>query len=920
LVAWGSGRERLSCFPEGQEGKQVKRYSRLRQAVTEALGDRDPRLVRLASWMLLYAAIFMVWLIVRPGGQKVATPFFNTVEILPPLAASVFCILFAGLDRHRDRRYRRAWFLLGLGALSFAGGQSTWTVLESVLKIDTPYPSWADIGYLGVYPFVLLGLTMIASPRQVLGKAKLLLDTIIVLGSVMALSWYFVLQPLYAQADTGWLAKAIGLAYPLGDLGIVFCALVIMARSSGDRILKTSMSFLVSGVIGLAFADTVFAYLTLHERYQTGSFNDPGWAFGWLLIGYAAALQLWHRRPAGGIGEAGALISPSLEEETATYSRSALRILFPFLAALGTLATILAADWRQDRLLDRNAILIGFALLGLVITRQILTMVENGQLYRKLWNFNLSLEGKVAERTRQLATLHEIATAASTTLHPGEVLEIALEKTLSAMRADAGAIWLKEEGKGFSMATHKGFPTGEMARDLLTQEEAECLHGRTCRAIELHPEHPAVQTVYVPLRCRNRILGVFAAARKDTPFEEEEEELLESVALEVGVALENARLYSQALRTADTDFVTGLLNHRAIQQRLKMEFGRAQELNDTFAVIMMDLDNFKLFNDTYGHPAGDQVLKRIAVMLLSVCQWPHIVGRYGGDEFIAILPSADAGQARAIAQTIRERILREGFHTYGDDHVIPISLSFGIALYPEDSRNRYELLTIADANLYRSKAQGGVVILSEENPHMTSEMRSVQQFTLLDALISAVDNKDHYTRRHSEEMTEYSLMIAEGLGLSEETMRTIRIAGLLHDLGKIGVPDHILRKPGRLTPEEFEAMKQHPVLGARIVSGLTDWDATLDGIRYHHERWDGFGYPEGLKGEAIPLLGRLMAVADAYSAMTTDRPYRKSLPPEAALLEIQRCSGTQFDPTMVEAFLQAMCRRTRDVVLSREAA
>jgi putative nucleotidyltransferase with HDIG domain len=172
-------------------------------------------------------------------------------------------------------------------------------------------------------------------------------------------------------------------------------------------------------------------------------------------------------------------------------------------------------------------------------------------------------------------------------------------------------------------------------------------------------------------------------------------------------------------------------------------------------------------------------------------------------------------------------------------------------------------------------------------------------------MVTAVDNKDSYTRRHSEDVTNFALWIAEELGFSEETMRIIRIGGLLHDVGKIAVPDDILRKPGRLTQEEFEIMKQHPHLGALIVGAIPGMESILDVVRSHHERWDGKGYPDALEGEKAPLLGRLLAVADAFSAMTTDRPYRKGLDWDAAMKEIRAGMGTQFDPKMAQAFLRA---------------
>jgi HD-GYP domain-containing protein (c-di-GMP phosphodiesterase class II) len=175
---------------------------------------------------------------------------------------------------------------------------------------------------------------------------------------------------------------------------------------------------------------------------------------------------------------------------------------------------------------------------------------------------------------------------------------------------------------------------------------------------------------------------------------------------------------------------------------------------------------------------------------------------------------------------------------------------------------------------------------------------------LFRAMVSAIDNKDGYTRKHSEEVTQYSLDIARAMNLSEDMLRTIQLAGILHDVGKIGVPDSILRKPGKLTDEEFAEMKQHPVFGALIVGALPGMEHVVLGVRHHHERYDGRGYPDQLAGENIPLIGRIMAVADAYSAMTTTRPYRKGLTERQALAEIQRGLGVQFDPQIGTLFIR----------------
>jgi len=277
-----------------------------------------------------------------------------------------------------------------------------------------------------------------------------------------------------------------------------------------------------------------------------------------------------------------------------------------------------------------------------------------------------------------------------------------------------------------------------------------------------------------------------------------------------------------------------------------------------------------------------------------------------------------------LATKIRTRLHGEGFCRPSDDRTVPISLSFGIACFPNDGQSRHELLTIADSNLYQAKNSDEGIVFTSESQRTNREFRAEASFEVLDALVTAVDNKDRYTRKHSEDVTEYALWMADELGLSEETMRTLRIGGLLHDVGKIGVPDEILRKPGRLTPEEYEVMKRHPRLGELIVGGIPGMESILDAVRSHHERWDGGGYPDQLRGEQIPFMGRLLAVADAFSAMTTDRPYRKGMDFSVALEEIRANIGTQFDPTMAQAFIAAcekrvVLRPTEEVPLRKAA-
>lgn len=360
-----------------------------------------------------------------------------------------------------------------------------------------------------------------------------------------------------------------------------------------------------------------------------------------------------------------------------------------------------------------------------------------------------------------------------------------------------------------------------------------------------------------------------------------------------------------ARHQAATDGLTGLHNHRSLQETLTREVDRSVRYGRSVAVLMMDIDGFKLFNDTHGHQAGDVVLRRVAEVLTKTFRASDFVGRYGGDEFMAILPETGRESAMSIAGRILEAFSYERVQTRQGGE-IPLALSIGLAVCPDDSTNREELLAYADASLYEAKqVSGSSLVVADGEP---GEVLTYQRtpFGALDSLVRAIDRKDRYTRRHSQQDAEFAVALGKALGLSEGALSALRIAGLLHDVGKIGVPDSILKKPGRLTSEEWAIMQEHVTLSDLIVKGVPNLQDVSDAIYSHHERWDGKGYPRGLKGEEIPFLGRILALVDAYSAMILDRPYRKAATHEEAVAELRRHAGTQFDPELVEPFIDLL--------------
>lgn len=376
--------------------------------------------------------------------------------------------------------------------------------------------------------------------------------------------------------------------------------------------------------------------------------------------------------------------------------------------------------------------------------------------------------------------------------------------------------------------------------------------------------------------------------------------------------LEEARKKLTTL--AERDGLTGLYNYRTIHARLG-DYTRAHP-DKCVSVMLMDMDRFKQLNDTFGHPIGDQALRHLANTLRQVCDESALLGRCGGDEFMIVLPETRAEEAKIVAENIRYELTHHPF-VNPEGVAIPLQLCFGIA--DSATSSGVSLIASADAALYNGKQHGGNAVMlhliSTEDEAPTEEHSS---FGILDALVTAIDNKDQYTRAHSEDVTHHALRLVDALGCSEKTHDIVRIAGLLHDVGKIGVPTSILRKPGKLSDQEYEVMKGHVTLSSLIIHGLPHLSDILDAVACHHERWDGKGYPKGLQGEEIPLLGRVMAVADAFSAMTMDRPYRAGMATEAALRQIEAGAGTQFDPAIARTFVEKM--RSEESLPLRKAA
>ncbi len=411
----------------------------------------------------------------------------------------------------------------------------------------------------------------------------------------------------------------------------------------------------------------------------------------------------------------------------------------------------------------------------------------------------------------------------------------------------------------------------------------------------------------LPIRSRGRLVGVLALTgrKSESPYYTEDISLLITMANEAGIVIDNALLYSDAILRAHTDGLTGLFNHRYFHERLDEEISRSSRFGTALSLIMMDLDLFKPYNDIYGHVAGDEVLKQIGQSIRHSVRGIDIACRYGGEEFTIILPETRLDDAYIVAERIRKTIELEMFTKQ-----IPLTASLGLASWPADGVTKEELIACADGAMYLAKAMGRNqtclstdVVSTEALPSKTDGKATQEILGMVYALAAAVDAKDHYTYGHSKKVAQSAIALAEALDLPPPKIATIRATAMLHDIGKIGIPDDTLTKPDTLNDEEWKLLRTHPLMGAQIIRHVPDLANCVPGIQHHHERWDGNGYPSGLRGENIPLDARILAIADAYAAMTSIRPYRKAMSLKDAIEELKRSAGTQLDPKLTELFV-----------------
>ncbi len=454
------------------------------------------------------------------------------------------------------------------------------------------------------------------------------------------------------------------------------------------------------------------------------------------------------------------------------------------------------------------------------------------------------------------------------------------------------------------------------------------------------PESRAV--LCLPISYGETLLGVLnIESRDENAFSPQDVLILNTLADLLATALHNSFVFQKLQQQSITDGLTGIKTRRFFWEALSSEWKRASRSGRPFSVVLVDLDKFKEVNDSLGHLEGDLVLARVGRLLEQKCRQSNVVARYGGDEFIILMPETGIEQAQVLAERLRLWVATDPML---EEH--HITGSFGVASFPVHGFSMEDLIRVADAGMYVSKHAGGNQVSTsdafgdgsavqhqlvsgyiegflqrEHNgpEHLEELVATLRKLCgredgdgqkvlgeAIEALSRAAELREHNASGHGEQCGHYAGMIARGLNLSAQEVEDVMFAGRVHDLGKLFVPERILNKAGSLSDDEFAVVKTHPRVGAEVLRALPERDRAAQAIESHHEAFDGTGYPLGLKGEDIPLFGRIVAVTDAYVNMTSDRSFAPPKTDEQAMAELSKLSGTRFDGMIVRLFARLL--------------
>ncbi|HEX6712128.1 MAG TPA: diguanylate cyclase [Thermoleophilaceae bacterium] len=726
--------------------------------------------------------------------------------------------------------------------------------------------------YVGTAASVLLAAAMIDLARRVLAgvpRARIA-DGLLLPVLATSVTVWFVAIPGFRDGD-----HILTTAVVLDLLALCAATVALVVRPTGENLHVTAPLALGLGLAmvgdGLISSDAAGLLTT------SGLPTALMWAAAAYLLAFAADVDT-------GADEGR---DDDHEADIAAARWVIARVILPLVAVV-IVPVILIALYAGGTL--NFAAIVWFAtafllVLGLAFGRQAYLLLDN----RRSVILERELRREAMRRNEELEALTGLATTMTQTLEEEPILERGLGVLHLAARATSSAFFLRTAGGHELSATTGAWPQ----EHAWAGKQSPPADGR---ALTIRGGR---QILHLSLATRGNEIGYVTLMRDAGDlYEQNELDLLGLLGDQLAIAVQNARDYREKLEQAIRDPLTGLYNRRFFYEALEKETQRSARYGTTASLVLFDVDNFKSINDTLGHHSGDDVLREIGRIVNRLIRPVDSFARLGGEEFGLLLPETGQLDALLTAERLRAAISRQKI--LGERRV---TVSGGVASCPADATSLEELERRADAALYWAKRNGkNLCAVSSEVNVDEFEDTAESKLAHLHAVVAMIDAQHLQTRDHSENVAAYAVALGRALGLDGDHIVRLRQAAQFHDIGKVAVSSAILNKPAPLTPDEMAEMRLHPAVGATMLlhAGLRD---EAHWIRCHHEQVDGRGYPNGLRGDAIPLESRIILVADAFEAMTSDRPYSGGVTVEAALDELRVCAGTQFDPDVVDALV-----------------
>jgi diguanylate cyclase (GGDEF)-like protein/putative nucleotidyltransferase with HDIG domain len=841
---------------------------------------RPPSRERLLQWgpLFLLGCVLVQVALVLTGSDEGAGRAVAQVLFVGTIggAAAISTIAATGPQP------RRVW----VGRVLIAAALGLWTLTEIGGVFIAPVPAgelgspvldgmWFVTFFLAVAALVVFAWATVGGPRSTVWLDVASVALAAAAAAAVALPW------LTAAGESGSAVLSGTASGQVGVLGITV-GLVALGGLQGQ---------VRWAIVGAAVAAVATANAIELDRIGQ-SHADP-----------TLAHTLW------GLAALGIAVFAILPATRRVDELPTGAILAPASAGIASIALLILGYGRD---IDFAVVVLAALALAAVVLRMTITFVNNRRLV-----------GALSRRESEQAALRRVATAVAADAEPGEVFSLVARQVAGLLDSEVGLVCRFDAGEASIVGSvgvgvdgnGAGRPLrrdGALARMVQSGETARIDDFSRLEDDEWMGSEPMTvglrRAVAAPIDVRGNIWGaVVAARRRNQALPDDAEARLQNLAQLVGMAIDNAEARARLVERADTDSLTGLANHRSFQEGLHREFERSTAEGRPLALVLFDLDHFKRVNDAHGHQIGDQVLVEVAQCLRRSARMADIAARVGGEEFAWILTDTDGEAAVAAAERVRREVAS-----------LPVSMPSGVSLTIsagacdlENAASAEELVELADGALYWAKAQGRdatylyspSVVKELSAQERAARLERQQALAGLRALARAVDAKDHSTQEHSLRVADIAVQISGELGWSDRDQAMLHEAGLLHDVGKIGVPDAVLFKEGALTEPEFELIKQHSALGAEIADEVLGADQVA-WIRGHHERWDGGGYPERLQGDDITEGARILALADAWDVMLTVRTYKQALSEEEAIAEVHRVNGTQFAPDVVAAFMR----------------